>query len=434
MLHALHAPQRLAHAAAYLVVSGALLCPALRAQGTLTPPGAPAPTQKSLQEIYDRVVALEARNQQLENVLLGLAQAQGTLPWSFSTVASPSPGRSSIATTPAGRPAVVYPALGGGLVYAEFNGTTWVTSTVDSATGAGRFSVHLRFTPGGQPAVAYATGTVTGITPLIYAGDVRYAVLTGTVTSGTWSVQTIETIPSTTFGNFELSLAFQSNGRPALSYYNLATDALRYAQFNGSVWQFGTVIASGDQGNENSLAFQPDGRPAVAYRGLDFGSTGALRYAVFNGLSWDDVVLDDGGNGGSDSVGSSPRLLFAPDGTGLVVHGDLNNNQLRLSRLSIAIPPAVAPASVTTAAIPGTAGATRAGFALNGAGQPAVAHTDAAALRYSAFDGSSWRSSVVESTSFFCDQLAFVGGQPAVLYFDGGGLLRYAVRTPFAAP
>src|SRR5262245_18616605 len=50
----------------------------LRAQGSLTPPGTPAPTQKSLQQIWDKLGAVETRAAALEHQSVAL-QSEVTL-------------------------------------------------------------------------------------------------------------------------------------------------------------------------------------------------------------------------------------------------------------------------------------------------------------------------------------------------------------------
>ena len=87
-----------------------LLAPGSRpgawAQGALTPPGAPAPTMRSLQEIWDKIGVLETQGLNLQTQGLSLQQqvsglqkdcsalsllldnAEVTLPWLITTVDS----------------------------------------------------------------------------------------------------------------------------------------------------------------------------------------------------------------------------------------------------------------------------------------------------------------------------------------------------------
>ena len=134
-------------------------------QGALTPPGAPAPTQKSLQQIWDKIGTLEttvtsqqALIQQQNTLIDSMAAILGaSLPWTLTTVDSTDRVgfSTSLAFTPGGQPAISYfDATNFALKYAVFNGSTWTLTTVDSTGYVGEFT-SLAFTPGGQPAISY---------------------------------------------------------------------------------------------------------------------------------------------------------------------------------------------------------------------------------------------------------------------------------------
>ncbi|MEI8242156.1 MAG: hypothetical protein WCI17_02695 [bacterium] len=114
----------------------------LLAQGSLTPPGAPAPTMKSLQEIWNkiagiestvstqqaRIAVLQAQNNALQKqASLMLLNAGVSLPWNISTVDDTED--------------VGYFA-------------SLAFSTVDSTGFVGTYA-SLAFGPDGQPAIAY---------------------------------------------------------------------------------------------------------------------------------------------------------------------------------------------------------------------------------------------------------------------------------------
>lgn len=89
------------------VLTGLLLsAAALHAEGPLTPPGAPAPTMKTLQELWDKMEALEAQNDALANQLNAI---QGVV--SIEMVAVGNPGNAADTTgdpNPAGAVAYEY--------------------------------------------------------------------------------------------------------------------------------------------------------------------------------------------------------------------------------------------------------------------------------------------------------------------------------------
>jgi hypothetical protein len=146
------------------------LAPSALAQGPLTPPGAPQPTMKSLQEIWNElqsvkstvtsqaaeIAALKSLQQRSSATVLHYATG-GSLPWSLTTVDSAgNVGMStSLAFGPDGQPAIsYYDASNLDLKFARFNGNSWSLTTVDSVDYVG-YSTSLAFGPDGQPAIAY---------------------------------------------------------------------------------------------------------------------------------------------------------------------------------------------------------------------------------------------------------------------------------------
>ncbi len=137
-------------------------------QGALTPPGAPAPTQKSLQEIWNKIGVLEAQNTTLQAQTTGI-QAQNQLltsllgsagvnfAWNIKTVdaVGVTGSYTSLAFGPDVQPAIsYYDTTNGDLRFARFNGSSWVATTVDAAGFTGRDTL-LAFGPDGQPAISY---------------------------------------------------------------------------------------------------------------------------------------------------------------------------------------------------------------------------------------------------------------------------------------
>jgi hypothetical protein len=142
-----------------------LSAPLALAQGPLTPPGTPSPTQKSLQEIWDelqaqktQITAIQAQNTALTRQASTLHYAQGgSLPWNLATVDSAGSVGSytSLAFGPDGQPAISYfDSTNNDLKFARFNGSSWTSTTVDSAGSVGQYT-SLAFGPDGQPAISY---------------------------------------------------------------------------------------------------------------------------------------------------------------------------------------------------------------------------------------------------------------------------------------
>ena len=206
-----------------------LLLPTLSlAQGPLAPPGAPAPTQKSLQEILDKIGTLQTQ--------ISLLQTQNT---ALQTQLSSVSGMDAISAAGLALP--------------------WYLTTVDSDVNVGEFT-SLAFGPDGHPAISYHDET---------KGDLKFARSNGS----TWTTVTVDSAGDV--GHYP-SLAFGPDGHPAISYWDSGKADLKFTRFNGSTWTSATLDSAGDVGVLTSLAFGPDGQPAISYYD---GPNGDLKFA-----------------------------------------------------------------------------------------------------------------------------------------------------------
>jgi hypothetical protein len=206
-----------------------------RAQGPLTPPGAPAPTMKSLQELWDKIGVLETQNQTLA------AQNQ-TLTTKLSSIEAAQNRQ----------------------LYAQ-NLLPWTLTTVDSTGSVGEYT-SIAFGPDGQPAISYYDDP---------SGNLKFARFNGNFWPDT-------TVDSTGFVDRETSLAYGPDGQPAISYYDQVNADLKFARFNGSAWTLTTVDSTGSVGRETSLAYGPDGLPAISYYDNTNGDLKFARMAPFS--------------------------------------------------------------------------------------------------------------------------------------------------------
>ena len=62
---------------------------------------------------------------------------------------------------------------------------------------------------------------------------------------------------------FDSSLALDNLGKPHISYFNFAEDALKYATWTGTTWQISTVDSQGT-GRYSSLVLDGLGRPHIS--------------------------------------------------------------------------------------------------------------------------------------------------------------------------
>ena len=100
------------------------------AQGPLTPPGAPAPTQKSLQEIWDKVGILQTQLTTAQADITTLKSDNATLKAQLYSVSSMD------------------------AISAAGLALPWILTTVDSGGSVGEYT-SLAFGPDGQPAISY---------------------------------------------------------------------------------------------------------------------------------------------------------------------------------------------------------------------------------------------------------------------------------------
>jgi hypothetical protein len=269
----------------------------------------------------------------------------------------------SLALDSSGRPHIAYhDQMNGGLKYAFFGGTAWVIETVDSTTWAGTYA-SLGLDASDRPHISY------------YCYDeLKYAHFDGT----SWQIVTVDSSPQV---GWYTSLAVDASDRPHISYYDLHNSALKYAFYSGTGWISETVDASGSVGEHTSLALDGDGHPHISY--YDFGREG-LKYAYHDGTAWFSETVDSAG-----SVGQY--------------------NSLALDNL------------------PGRAGAVR----------PHIAYLDQTVwgLKYAFYDGSAWQVETVEDSpgavGFYTSLALDADNQPHISYLDSSFAdLKYAYGRP----
>jgi hypothetical protein len=125
----------------------------------------------------------------------------------------------SIALDPAKNPQVsYYDKSNGNLRYASWNGTTWITETVDEAGDVGLQS-SLAVGTNGQPYISYYDAT-------------NHALHLATRSPGTrnWVIRTVDNDGDV--GQYS-SLALDGSGHPNIAYYDATNNALKFAGWSG---------------------------------------------------------------------------------------------------------------------------------------------------------------------------------------------------------
>jgi len=156
------------------------------------------------------------------------------------------------------------------LRYAWYDGSAWITETVDSGVYGG-YASSLALDAADRPHISYSS---TGL---------RYAYYDGTA----W---VSETVDWDGHGISGISLALDSSGKPHVSYIK-GLGSLVYAHFDGTQWVYEDVGGVGEGGSFTSLALDLAGLPHIAYNAGDW--TGMwLGYMYHDGQAWHDETVD----------------------------------------------------------------------------------------------------------------------------------------------
>ncbi|RME70579.1 MAG: hypothetical protein D6781_06080 [Verrucomicrobia bacterium] len=434
----------------------------LAAQGSLEPPGAPAPTQKSLQEIWDEVAdlksgaisSLEGKVDALAAQVAALkseseareaAAAQqapfwdhiatvmgAVLPWEITEIADTQVGsvasmRHSLAFSPDGQPAVAfYDDVDGttsALKFATFDGSAWQVTTVATDVAVGR-NPSLAFSPSGEPAIA-----------CLGDGDVLKFYVRS---NGLWTVANVA-------GNIEptapVSLVYLSNGLPrigvqsafgtsvvlvssdpggAAGSWTTETAFSSSAEFTGlvvdaldRVWCFANNPVN-KRFKYRILKTVGGWEPEAEFAGHGSTSVYANEHSVGVSLSLRPYVVPSLGP-------SSAVVIYRDSGDGWISHL-LDNNPFTSQT-----PPAIA---------------------FSPARQPCVAYFDGNSRQiiFATHDGENWHHQPVTNESVAAVSssnpasgaelsLAFSpDGRPAIVYHDAHGRIYFAIRQHLTTP
>lgn len=179
--------------------------------------------------------------------------------------------QTSLALNPDGQPSIAFRTYAwpeGNILYASFNGTNWEITSVDKGESQTGRDLSLAFDSNGDPAIAYIKDTDS-----YPEYDLKYAVLQ----NGSW---VLDTVCSGDYISTTCTLAFDSEGIPHISYAH-RTGGVYYDYFwldSEEGWQQATVDPYADYpaGFTESMALDSLGRPHFVYNN---NNAGLLKYS-----------------------------------------------------------------------------------------------------------------------------------------------------------
>ncbi|MCW4005067.1 MAG: hypothetical protein NWF04_00500 [Candidatus Bathyarchaeota archaeon] len=117
----------------------------------------------------------------------------------------------------------------------------------------------------------------------------------------------------------DTSIALDSNDNIHIAYNDASNGILKYAYWNGSVWNVDVVDDVYGSGQYNAIAIDSNDVPHIVYYGVGFG----LRHAWLNGSTWFIEHIDSGG------VGWYPSIAIDSNDTLHVSYYDYHNGDLK---------------------------------------------------------------------------------------------------------
>jgi len=160
------------------------------------------------------------------------------------------------------------------ITYVCWNGTTWESTPLESASISGYYSprADIVLDSAGDPHILWYDCT---------GERLRYAVKNG----NEWEISTLD---DGTDAGVDPSIAIDDQDHLHVSYVKGDPGYVHYAQFDGNSWEIQQLTTGGEAIGETSIALNSNGEPGISY--LTLQSNQSLMYLHFDGTQWNSDV------------------------------------------------------------------------------------------------------------------------------------------------
>jgi hypothetical protein len=232
--------------------------------------------------------------------------------------------------------------------------------------------------------------------------------LAGTAAAGEWHVETVDSEGRV---GWYTSLALDDNGYLHISYYDRTNESLKYARWDGALWQVETVDSEEylQLGWYTSLALDDSGYPHISY--YDHHPNYALKYARWDGVLWQIETVDSEGY-----VGKFTSLALDDNGYPHISYYDQSGTDLKYARWD------GSSWCIETVDWLGAVGVYTS-LALDDSGRPHISYFDDPYrnLKYAYWDGANWCTETVDwagDVGLYTSLALDSSGHPHISYFD----------------
>ncbi len=232
---------------------------------------------------------------------------------------------------------------------------------------------------------------------------------------------------------FYTSIALDSEDRPIISYYLVATPEeevvirLRVIRLIGGVWETETVDGTMGSGKFNSMTSNGGKNLQIAYANVHY-ETQSLRYARWNGKSWDTQIVE---NTPVNPVGItyfSVKMAIDSSGAPHIAYTDTSKRWIKYATLHNGQWQREVVDSIAREAYPD-----RNGIALSPDGTPYLSYYDAdrGILKVAHREGTKWVTEEVDGNfAGYTSAIQVTADEVIVVYFDESSNSLKCARRP----